>query len=114
MPAVSLTSIAAVDGSTSWSVDPTVMHLNAGSGRVTVLSGSPLSGLVAVTYLAGPEEAEANEQLAALIILQHLWETQRGRSGLVPGGGGELMIPAGYAVPNRAAELLGTQLPGIA
>lgn len=114
VPAVSLTSIAAVDGSTTWSADPTAMHLSGESGRVTVLSGSPLSGLVAVTYVAGPATVAANVQLAGLIVLQHLWETQRGRMGTVPGGGGEFMVPAGYALPNRACELLGIQLPGIA
>lgn len=114
VPAVSLTSIAAVDGSTTWSVDPTSMHLSGASGRVTVLSGPPLAGLVTVTHVAGPASVAANVQLAALIVLQHLWETQRGRAGLVPGGGGEYMVPAGYALPNRACELLGIQLPGIA
>lgn len=114
VPVASLTSIAAVDGSTTWSVDPAVMHLNGASGSVTVLSGAPFTGLVTFTYVAGPAVAAANERLAALIILQHLWETQRGRMGAVPGGGGEFMMPAGYLIPNRAAELLGTQLPGIA
>ncbi|MEV7684469.1 phage head-tail connector protein [Streptomyces bungoensis] len=114
VPAVSLTSIAAVDGSATWSVDPAVMHLNGSNGRVTVLSGLPLSGPVAITYVAGDAIVPANVQLAALIIVQHLWETQRGRGGMVAGGGGEFTMPAGYALPNRACELLGTQLPGIA
>lgn len=113
VPVVSLTSIEAVDGSTTWSVSPSAIHLHGASGRVTVLSGAPLSGQVAITYVAGPASAAANERLAGLIVLQHLWETQRGRMGMVPGGG-EFVMPAGYAVPNRAAELLGTQLPGIA
>ncbi|MET7479537.1 hypothetical protein ABZT17_34960 [Streptomyces sp. NPDC005648] len=114
VPVVSLTSIAAVDGSATWSVDPAVMHVNTVTGRVTVLSGAPLTGLVAATYRAGPAQVPANELLAGLIILQHVWETQRGRAEAVPGGGGEMAIPAGYAIPNRAVELLGNHLPGMA
>jgi hypothetical protein len=49
---------------------------------------------------------------AARIILQHLWRTQRaGRRGGVAGGGDDYAVTEpipgiGYAVPNRALELL--------
>lgn len=113
VPVASLASISAVDGSTTWPVDASAMHVDSDTGLVTVLSGAALTGLVAVSYTAGPAQVPANVRLAAMIVLQHLWETQRGRTGAVAGGG-DLVIPAGYAVPNRAIELLGTNLPGVA
>lgn len=113
-PVTELTSVAAVDGSQTW--DAADLHVDARSGRVIVLSGPPLSGLVAVTYTAGYDPVPANFQLAALIILQHLWETQRGAGVGVQFGNGdqEFAPPPGYAVPWRAAELLGSTLPGVA
>jgi hypothetical protein len=45
--------------------------------------------------------------LATLIIASHLWETQRGRSAR-PGilGPDEVAVPQGFAVPNRALQLM--------
>jgi hypothetical protein len=62
-----------------------------------------------ITYTAGlgtavpPAIAEA-----ASVILQHLWETQRGMSSAPPWAGEQTVtLPGwGFAVPNRAAELL--------
>jgi len=113
VPVVSLTSLISADGAQTWSVDPTVTHLDPESGRVTLLSGPPFTGTVVAIYQAGMAVIPANIQLAALIVIQHLWETQRGRSGAMPGGG-DIPVPAGYAIPNRAAELLDTPLPGVA
>jgi hypothetical protein len=115
VPVVSLTSIAAVDGSQTWSVDPSAMHVEARSGRVTVLSGPPLTGLVAISYLAGYVSLPTKFRLAALIIIQHLWETQRGTMGVQLGGDAETYTPGrGFAIPRRALELLGLSLPGVA
>jgi hypothetical protein len=62
-----------------------------------------------ITYTAGlgtavpPAVAEA-----ASVILQHLWETQRGMSSAPPWAGEQTVtLPGwGFAVPNRAVELL--------
>ncbi|WP_406168887.1 head-tail connector protein [Streptomyces sp. NBC_00996] len=109
-PVVSLTSVEAADGSQTWDV----ANLRAApSGVVRVLSGLLVTGLITVVYTAGPATVAANYQLAGLIVLQHLWETRRGRYGTVPGGG-EAVIPAGYALPNRAIELLGVPTPVVA
>lgn len=65
-----------------------------------------------VTYTAGRAEVPPNIKLAALMLLQHLWRTQRpARSGALAGGGDDYSvqnpIPGfGYAVPNRVLELL--------
>lgn len=59
---------------------------------------------------------DADVKLAILIIAAHLWSTQRG-AGTTPRAAQEALGPpqAGYAVPNRAIELLsGRVLPGIA
>jgi hypothetical protein len=112
-PVISLTTVVAVDGSQTWSTS--AMHVHGRSGRVTVLSGSPLTGLVAWTYTAGYTVVPANFQLAALIILQHLWETKRGTMGVQLGGDHETYVPGrGFAIPRRALELLGVALPGVA
>jgi hypothetical protein len=60
----------------------------------------------------------ANCTRAAAIIIQHLWETQRGVMGSRRFGGGQELDRAltgmGYAIPNRAKELLGQRAPVVA
>ncbi|MGH3439673.1 MAG: hypothetical protein ACRDRN_24865, partial [Sciscionella sp.] len=114
VPVLSLTSVTRIDGSITW--DLASLHVNQKSGQVTLLSGAPVSGLVAVTYQAGYTVVPPNFQLAARIIVQHLWMTQRGDKGATRAGGmGTSVVPGiGFAIPNRALELLGTGLPGIA
>ncbi|MEV6791250.1 phage head-tail connector protein [Streptomyces sp. NPDC051320] len=112
-PAIELTSVEAVDGSQTW--DITALHLYGQSGRVSVLSGPPVTGLVSVSYTAGMQPIPDNYVLAALIIVQHLWETQRGSMGVQLGGEAEAYTPGrGFAIPRRAIELLGLSLPGVA
>jgi hypothetical protein len=113
VPVISLTSLVSIDGTQTWSIEPSVTHVDAESGRVTLLSGPPFTGTVMAIYQAGMTVIGANIQLAALITIQHLWETQRGRMGAIPGGG-DIAMPAGYALPNRACELLDSPLPGVA
>lgn len=66
-----------------------------------------------VVYTAGRAVVPANASLAGKLILQHLWRTEYGASrGLSSIGGGEDYsvtepIPGfGYAIPNRALQLL--------
>ena len=65
------------------------------------------------TYTAGRAIVTANMSLAAKLILQHLWRTNFGASrGLSSIGGGDdfqvtEQVPGfGYAIPNRALQLL--------
>lgn len=112
-PVTALIAVQAVDGSQSWDVSS--LHVDADSGLVTVLSGPPVTGLVTVAYTAGPATAPSNYQLATLIVIQHLWETQRGSMGVQLGGEGEIYTPGrGFAIPRRAVELLGLSMPGVA
>lgn len=114
-PVISLTSITSLDGTQTWSVSPSVMHVDSTSGCVTVLSGASVSGPVLVTYQAGMVAVPANVRLAGLIIIQHLWETQRSVMGVQLGGDQETyVVGRGFAIPRRAIELLGPQLPGVA
>ncbi len=57
----------------------------------------------------------ADVALAIKIIASHLWETQRGRVGrpsAYANPGEPVVIPAGFAVPSRAAELLSPYMTG--
>lgn len=113
VPVISLTSITSLDGSTTWNVGQ--MRVDGPSGLVTVLSGPLVSGTAVVTYQAGMVPVQANVQLAAKIIIQHLWETQRGTMGVQLGGDQDTYVAGrGFAIPRRAIELLGSQLPGVA
>ncbi|MGH3097874.1 MAG: hypothetical protein ACRDMV_17975 [Streptosporangiales bacterium] len=114
VPVISLTSVDTVDGSRSW--QPDGFDVDEVSGLVTVLSGS-VTGRVTATYDAGYAEVPANIKRGALVILQHVWETQRGvgsvQSGVV--GSEEVYDPRfSYSVPRKALEWLGSPLPGVA
>lgn len=113
-PAIALVSVARVDGTLSWDISG--LHLNP-NGVIDVMTGNPLWGHLAITYTAGYLSIPADFTLAARIIVQHLWQTQRGNTGWPkPGGMDDSLATAGlgFAIPNRALELLGTGRPGFA
>jgi hypothetical protein len=114
VPVSEVTSVTSVDGTQTWTVAS--LHVNPTTGVLAALIGPPLSGTVEVTYTAGYDPVPPNYVLAALIILQHLWTTERGSNGngVRYTSEGEVAPPPGYAIPWRAAELLGSTLPGIA
>jgi len=113
VPVLSLTSVASADGSTTWNTAN--LSVDSATGLVKVRSGELLSGDVDFTYQAGEVVIPEDYRLAALIIVQHLWETQRGTMGVQLGGDNEpYMAGRGFAIPRRALELLDTQLPGVA
>lgn len=115
-PVRSVASVQRVDGSMSW--DPANLDVDEDEGALLVVSGPLFSGLLEVTYEAGHVEVPKEFNLAARIIVQHLWQTQRGAwagrgvrtvledsfENLVGGG-------RGYAIPNAALELLGEPAP---
>lgn len=91
----------------SWVVDGFTGFVSAG-----------VSGAVTVTYEAGMPVVPAAYIMATQIICAHLWETQRVQNiGTSPGFGQETnftpSIGMGYALPNRALELLGGKAPNI-
>ena len=115
VPVISLTSVVAWDGSVTW--DVTQMRA-APSGLVKVMGGMPVSGLADVTYLAGYQVISANYKRGALVILQHLWETQRGPGTAASGviGSEEHWRQPGefFSVPDKAKELMGPPRPVMA
>ena len=115
---VTVTSVA-VNGSahSGWVADKSagIVYPAARGGRFPVGRQN-----VTVEWTAGPcastADVPANIKLAAQIILAHLWQAdQQGpRSDVVAADDGKMYsTPSGYAIPNRAATLLGAQrLPG--
>lgn len=111
-PLISLTSVASTDGLITWNVADLLV---SPAGVVSSKQGLNLYGDLTAVYVAGYVVVPADFQLAGRIILQHLWETQRGTKGPVrPGGAEAIVISSGYAVPNRAKDLLGLGTGGFA
>jgi hypothetical protein len=116
IPAVALVSVVpAVDDGDP--LELSRLHLDGATGIVRYRGGSFAGTLWTVTYTAGraavPAETPPTINLAARILLQHLWRTQYGASrGLTGIGGGDDYsvtepIPGyGYAIPNRVLQLL--------
>jgi hypothetical protein len=78
-------------------------------GQITYKDGVTAfpAGKYLWTYVAGRVEIPDNQIEAALVIIKHLWETQRGASSLPLQGGEETFLPAfGFAIPNRAMDLM--------
>lgn len=119
-PVVSVTSVTdngTVLAATSYKASAAgVLSRVAGQGRTPFQPG--VQSLV-VVYVAGRAADTASVprrmKMAALIIIQHLWETQR------PAGRGPLNQEAddfdprySYSIPRRALEMLGEPVGGIA
>lgn len=116
VPVLSVTSVETTDAALTWDAD--LFTVDSATGLLDSGLGPMFSGSLAVTYEAGWVEVPPHVILAAQIIIGHLWQTQRVQSaGPVPRFAGEGMPTpsgAGYAIPNRAAELLGGRPPVIA
>lgn len=117
-PVMSLTTISTNGGTV---LDPAGYVVDTVTGEVRSTAGGTtgLFGDVTVTYVAGYTATPPRMILAAQIIAEHLWQTQRVQSmGRGPGfGGSEVNVTPsglGYAIPNRAVELLGGRPPAIA
>lgn len=117
-PVISVTSIATLDGLTTWPVTSTYLDVNPDYGLITRLTGNYWHGNLLVTYVAGMSVIPANYAMAGRIIVQHLWQSQRGQrggprvGGMDPGIPG--LAPSGFAIPNAALELLGAPGPMVA
>ncbi|MEV3980800.1 hypothetical protein [Nonomuraea sp. NPDC049758] len=114
-PVLEVTSVTAI---APGAVDQAVaaLHVDGETGIVRRRDGGWISGPVDVAYVAGRLDMPANVDLAGKILLQHMWETQRGETiGVRVGGADQVWDPRlGYAIPRRALELLGRTYPGIA
>ncbi|MGW0131894.1 hypothetical protein [Streptomyces sp. NPDC003299] len=110
-PVLALTAIDTVlSGAVAYAVD--TLGVDGDTGEVYRLDGGRLTGRLRFTYTAGRRVVRENLSGAARIILEHLWRTQRaGRRGGLAGGGEDYSVTEpipglGYAVPNRALQLL--------
>ncbi|MFE7752999.1 hypothetical protein [Streptomyces sp. NPDC057428] len=120
-PVVAVTAMQPVlAGGTAY--DPADLVVDGETGLVRLASGNALRGPLRADYRAGRPVIAENIAGAARIILQHLWRTQRasGRGGLAGGSSDYSVtepIPGlGYAIPNRAVQLLEADRlpPGVA
>lgn len=96
-PVVSLTTVTPV---------PSVLPVL--DGPTGILRG--VVGTVDVAYVAGRTSVPDAIRLATLIIAGHLWETQRGSSPTALQEEDPAPAGIGYAIPNRALDLLGPYL----
>lgn len=119
-PVRSLTSVATLDGVTSWNVAD--LDVDEDTGIVTALAGARLYGNLKATYVCGMRVIRANHLLAVRIITEHLFETMRPfvGAGALANAAMEDSLDAragglvGFAIPNRALELLGKPPPLVA
>lgn len=107
-PVISVTSVTRLDGV---SIDPTgLVVVKPNAGIVRYRSAGWFSGLHQVVYTAGRAIIPSNYVRAALIIIEHLWQTERPFAAGMDGAYDDSMTVVrgmGFAVPNRAIELLG-------
>jgi len=107
LPVVSVTSLT-LDGSPA-------TYTSVEGGMLTDVT---VTGDVVATYVVGRTEVPGAVRLAALIIAAHLWQTQLGSAPtqLQDNFDTQPTVGVGYAIPNRAADLLAPYLllPGVA
>lgn len=96
----------------TWGVpynDLSQLSVDAQTGEVTHVIGLPFfHGEYDIAYWAGRSVTPTNVLLAAEVILKHLWAMERGgsRPSTSPGVSDDMTQLFGFAVPNRALELL--------
>lgn len=114
-PVIAVTSIVPVT-TVQQSIDAGVLTTDPGTGVVNRTDGLAFPpGLYRIVYSAGRRIVTANITSAGRLILQHLWRTQRGGSRATTGGGDDWSVSEpipglGYAIPNRALQLLQADL----
>lgn len=110
-PVIAVTAIEPVT-TVQQSVDVAVLAADPDTGVVDRTDGLAFPpGRYRMTYTAGRTVITANISKAAALIFQHLWRTQRGGSRAGTGGGDDYSVTEpipglGYAIPNRALQLL--------
>jgi hypothetical protein len=121
-PLVSVTSIVSVASGVALDIS-TGLDIDTNAGTIRRKLGYPFYGqyftwlsAMSVTYVAGwGVQAPAAFNTFARIVLQNLWDTQRGAAARPVMGGQEMVTPPGFAfaIPNRAAQLLEGSLNGM-
>lgn len=114
-PAVSLTSVADADGTTTDTAD---LHLVTRSGMVTRNDGATFAARwYTITYQWGRATCPDDLKLAVMEMVRHLWTTQRGptrRPGSTDSDATANTIPgAAYLLPFRVSELIAPHRPAM-
>lgn len=111
-PLVSVTSLTPELGST---LDSSAYVVDTTRNAIRVRWGI-FSGWYTLVYKAGLAVIPERVKLAGLIVAAHLWQVQNGGGGLpFPGDSEVPQFGQGFAVPNRAKELLAPDvIPGFA
>jgi hypothetical protein len=112
VPALEITGTEPmIQGGVSWT--PDLLDLDGATGVVRRKDGGLLWAPLRVLYIVGRMQTPQSLTSASKIILQHLWRARYGSSRALPGiGGGEDFdvtqpVPGfGYAIPNRALQLM--------
>ena len=123
--AISITSVYennALVSSSNYVLDYTGQRLyRIGSGTLYATNsyGYWTAGMnnISITYVAGYVSPPMAAKQGVLVIIKHLWETQRGAMNVMGRvlGGDELYQTPTYSLPRRAMELLDpTSFPGMA
>lgn len=107
-PVVELTAVSSRYGSESTALTLADYEVDTATGIVREIRGGGFFGDYTITYQAGHETLPAALRLAILIVAAQLWETQRVPGATRPGFGQreESGPPMGFAIPNRAVELM--------
>lgn len=108
LPVVSLTSVSPIltDG-TSYTVAD--LDVSNSTGVVRRLDGDSFAGPLRVTYTSGHSTVPSAINVAARVIVAHLWRTQLGSQFARGASADDLTEPLpgfGFAIPNRAMELM--------
>ena len=123
--AISITSVyenGALVSSNAYNLDYTGQRLyRIGSGTLYATNsyGYWTGGFnnIQITYVAGYVNPPMSAKQGVLVIIKHLWETQRGAMNVMGRvlGGDELYSTPTFSLPRRAMELLDpTSFPGMA
>lgn len=111
VPVLSVTSVTSIwPSGPTWTTAAGQLHFDPDTGVIRRSDRFDFYlGPFTVVYQAGRSSVPASLNLAARIIVQHLWQTQRGPTGR-PGLGAQndtQQLPGwGYAIPNRAVALM--------
>ncbi len=110
MPVAGLVSIGSRSGGSVSPLPVEDFELDADAGLLRRADGYGFAGSYTVSYSSGRPMVPPAVKLAVLIVAAHLWETQRGNTPAGPVAAevdaGFAAPTAGYAIPNRAKDLL--------
>lgn len=115
VPVLSLDALAADDGQRTWDTSRDV-RVDRDTGIVRLVRGPHLRGGITASGYAGCQVVPYHVQQGALVLLQHVWETQRGVGTI--GGGVIGPEEAGdmkqmYMLPRKVREWLGDPAPAV-